>query len=223
MSYASRVGFCDEVAINSGMLSECAGPAVELGLEDGLGLADELGVGSGLRFCGSLTIAGGGVVISTFSFSKGSLVSLGKPGIFGSLSGEAAMPVMSLPFTRRSRLPELATWIHVSGRALSACTEAEKTASRDAFSAVIHLPDGGSRSKSGFLSTHVMWTGCSMIVARRAFGQTCSCTRGETHSSVPCTMPVLGVTLHCSSEINEPVFPPGSLKPPQTRSCAEPG
>src|SRR5207237_10802112 len=145
MSYASRVGFCDEVAINSGMLSECAGRGVERGLEDGLGLADELGVGSGLRFCGSLTIAGGGVVISTFSFSKGSLVSLGKPGIFGSLSGEAAMPVMRLPFTRRSRLPELATWIPVSGRALSVCTEAVKMASRAAFSAVLHFADVGRR------------------------------------------------------------------------------
>src|SRR5437763_7155108 len=156
MSYASRVGFCDEVAINSGMLSECAGAAVALGLEAGLGLADGLGVGGGLRFCGGLTIAGGGVVISVFSFSEGSLVSLGRLGVFGSFSGELATPVMSLPFTRRSRLPELATWIHVSGRALSAFMEAEKVASRDAFSALIHLPDGGSRSKSGFLSTHVM-------------------------------------------------------------------
>src|SRR5205814_8665888 len=136
------------------MLGEYEGAAVALGFAYGLGLADGLGVGSGLPFCGGLTIAGGGVVISVFSVSEGSLGSLGKLGIFGSLSGEVATLVMSLPFTRRSRLPELATGIHVSGRAFSAFTEAEKTASRDAFSAVIHLPDVGSRSKSGFVSTH---------------------------------------------------------------------
>src|SRR6266852_6707658 len=102
MSYASRVGFCNEVAIDSEILAECAGVAVALGLADGLG------EGGGLAFCGGLTTAGG-VVISTFSFSEGSVVSLGKRGIFACLSWEVAAAVMSLPFTRRSRLPELAT------------------------------------------------------------------------------------------------------------------
>src|SRR6266571_99599 len=103
MSYASRVGLCNEVAIDSEILAECAGVAVALGLADGLG------EGGGLAFCGGLTTAGGGVVISTFSFSEGSVVSLGKRGICASLSSEVAASVMSLPFTRRSRLPELDT------------------------------------------------------------------------------------------------------------------
>src|SRR5437764_5283499 len=103
MSYASRVGLCNEVIIDSEIVAECAGVAVALGLADGLG------EGGGLAFCGGLTTAGGGVVISTFSFSEGSLVRSGKRGIFGSLRVKIAAPVMSLPFTRRSRLPELAT------------------------------------------------------------------------------------------------------------------
>jgi hypothetical protein len=168
MSYASRVGLCNEATIDSEIVAECAGVAVALGLADGLGEA------GGLAFCGGLTTAGGGVVVSTFSFSEGSLVSSGKRCIFGSLRRKVAELVISLPFTRRSRLPELATWIHVSGRALSAFTEVEKIASRDAFSAVIHLPDGRNRSKSGFVSTQVTWTRRSRLVARRAFGQTCS-------------------------------------------------
>src|SRR5947208_9776229 len=103
MSYASRVGLCNEVAIDSEILAEYAGVAVALGLADGPG------EGGGLAFCGGLTTAGGGVAISIFSFSEGSGVSLGKRGIFVSLSWEAVAPVMSLPFTRRSRRPELAT------------------------------------------------------------------------------------------------------------------
>ena len=78
MSYASRVGFCNEVAIDSAILSERAGVGV------GLGVADGLGEGGGLAFCGGLTTAGGGVAIAAFSFSEGSVVSLGKRGIFGS-------------------------------------------------------------------------------------------------------------------------------------------
>ena len=103
MSYASRVGLCNEVAIDSEILAEYAGVAVALGLADGL---EE---GGGLAFCGGLTTAGGGVVVSTFSFSEGSLVSSGKRCIFGSLRRKVAELVMTLPFTRRSRLPELAT------------------------------------------------------------------------------------------------------------------
>src|SRR6266480_5145811 len=103
MSYASRVGFCNEVTIDSKILAECAGVAVALGLADGLG------EGGGWAFCGGLTTAGDGVVISTFSFSEGSVVSWGKRGISDSLSWEVVALAMSLPFTRRSRLPELAT------------------------------------------------------------------------------------------------------------------
>src|SRR4051812_37681758 len=170
MSYASRVGLCNEMAMDSDTIAEC--PGVVAGVVVGLG--EGLGEGGGLAFCGGLTTAGGGVVVSTFSFSEGSLVSSGKRCIFGSLRRKVAELVISLPFTRRSRLPELATWIHVSGRALSAFTEVEKIASRDPFSAVIHLPDGRNRSKSGFVSTQVTWTRRSRLVACRAFGQTCS-------------------------------------------------
>src|SRR5207248_3151924 len=109
------------------------------------------------------------------------------------------------------------------GRALSAFTETEKTASRRVFSAAIHLPDGSSLNNSGFASTQVMWMGCSRIVARRAFGHTSSCTSGELHCRGHSTMPVFGVTFQLSSENSDQLLPTASLKPPQTRSCAEPG
>ena len=109
-----------------------------------LGVADGLGDGGGLAFCGGLTTDGAGLAAWLFSFSKGSVVSLGKLGVLGCLGAEVAVAVMSLPFTRRSRFPALATWIHVSGRALSAFTEVEKIACRDAVSAVIHFPANGN-------------------------------------------------------------------------------
>src|SRR5437764_8602270 len=105
MSYVLRGGLCNEMAMESDTIAEC--PGVVAGVVVGLG--EWLGEGGGLAFCGGLTTAGGGVVISTFSFSEGSLVRSGKRGIFGSLRVKIAAPVMSLPFTRRSRLPELAT------------------------------------------------------------------------------------------------------------------
>src|SRR5947207_16016580 len=103
MSYESRVGLCNEVAIDSEILAECVGGAVARGLADGVG------EGGGLAFCGGLTTAGGGVVVWTFSFSEGSLVSSGKRCIFGTLRRKVALLVTSLPFTRISRLTKLAT------------------------------------------------------------------------------------------------------------------
>ena|SRR6266480_2701528 len=103
MSYASRVGFSNEAAIDSETLSERPGVGVAVRLTEGLGK------GGGFAFWTGLTTAGGGVATVTFSFSNGSVISLGKRGTFGSLGWEVATPVMSLPFTRRSRLPELAT------------------------------------------------------------------------------------------------------------------
>ena len=69
---------------------------------------------------------------------------------------EMSPVVIRRPFTRRSRLPEPTTWIHVSSCAVSALTEVEKVACRPAFSPIIQLPDGGSCSKRGFRSTQLM-------------------------------------------------------------------
>src|SRR6266849_2343414 len=103
MSYASKSGFC-ELDIDSELLVECAsftaGAALALGLDEGVG------DGGGFPFSGGLTIAGTGV---DSPFSEGSTVSGGKRGTLGSLSGEAGALTISFPFTRRSRLPEVAT------------------------------------------------------------------------------------------------------------------
>src|ERR1700730_5604242 len=157
MSYASRVDFSTKVAVDSEPLSE-RGEGVALGVADGLGK------GGGLAFCCGVTTACGELAVLAFSFSAASVATLGKRGVFGCLGRETAAPVMSLPFTRRSRLPALATWTHVSERALSAFTEVEKIACGAAFSAVIHFPESGSRSKMGFVFTHVVWAGRSTLV-----------------------------------------------------------
>src|SRR5262249_31716747 len=110
-----------------------------------------------------------------------------------------------------------------SCRAWSALIEVEKTASFPAFSAIIHEPAVGSCSRSGLVSTHAIGTGFPLIADRRAFGQTCSSTKGEVQSSEPSTMPLCEVTLQCSSDINEIILPLGSLMNARTRTCAEPG
>jgi hypothetical protein len=69
---------------------------------------------------------------------------------------EMSGPLIRCPFTRRSRLPEPTTWIHVSWCALSALIEVEKVACRPAFSPRIQLPESGSCSKRGFRSTQPM-------------------------------------------------------------------
>src|SRR6266481_6988719 len=104
MSYASRIGFSTKVAVDSEALSERAGVGVAVGLAAGEG------EGGDLAFCGGLRAAGGGVTIWPFSlaFSEGS-ITLDKRGIFGVLSWEIVALVTTLPLTRRSRFPELAT------------------------------------------------------------------------------------------------------------------
>ena len=88
---------------------------------------------------------------------------------------------------------------------------------------MIHEPEVGSCSRSGFVSTHAIGIGFPLITDRRAFGQSCSSTKGEVHSSEPFTMPLCELTLQCSSDINEVTLPLGSLMNPRTRTCAEPG
>src|SRR5205807_6935615 len=107
MSYASSIGVCNEVAIDSDIIVECVGVVAAATVE--LGIGEGLGDDGALAFCGGIIAVGGGVIISTFSFSEGSVVRSGKCGIFCSFTWEKAAPVMSLPLTRRSRLPELAT------------------------------------------------------------------------------------------------------------------
>src|SRR5207245_6884652 len=63
-----------------------AAATVELGLGEGLG--DD----GALAFCGGIIAVGGGVIISTFSFSEGSVVRSGKCGIFCSFTWEKAAP-----------------------------------------------------------------------------------------------------------------------------------
>ena len=71
------MGSSDEVAIDSTTLSEAVGMGVTPGVADGPG--DD----GGLAFCGGLTTVGGGPVIEPFSFSRDSLVGLGKLGVLG--------------------------------------------------------------------------------------------------------------------------------------------
>src|SRR5215467_260216 len=101
--------------------------------------------------------------------------------------------------------------------------DVENTASVPAFSAMIQEPEVGSCSRRGLVSTHVIGAHVPLIADRRAFGQSCSSTKGEVHSSEPPTMPLWEVTLQCSSDINEITFPLGSLINARTRICAEPG
>ena len=80
----------------------------------------------------------------------------GKRGSRSPSDEEISTGVIRCPFTKRSRFPEAATWIHVSWCAFSAFIEVEKVAWRPAFSLKIQLPDGGSCSKRGFSFTQLM-------------------------------------------------------------------
>src|ERR1043166_4231526 len=91
------------------------------------------------------------------------------------------------------------------------------------FAAIIHEPEVSSCSNSGLVLTHAIGIRFPLIADRRAFGQSCSSTRGEVHSAEPSTIPLCELTLQCSSDINEITLPLGSLNNPRTRICAGSG
>ena len=131
------VGRRNETLIDCTIFVGFGSPVAGVGV--GLAVGEGVGEGAGWLFLGGSIIEDGVAA----PLGDGSAVIGGKRGTLRSLTGVAAWLVMSLPFTRRSRLPELATWIHVSTRVLPALIEVEKTASRAALPAMIHFPDEG--------------------------------------------------------------------------------
>ncbi len=91
--------------------------------------------GGGVAAAGVLAEAGGPFGGRTCSpFCSGVALADGKWGSRSPSDEEMSAVVIRCPFTRRSRLPEPTTWIHVSWCAFSASTEVEKVACRPAFS-----------------------------------------------------------------------------------------
>src|SRR5882724_547413 len=171
MSYASSVTFSggkvgvedatgervsEEGAAEVDEVGECA-PEEEVMLDGeaaGASVCEEergvYAIGGGVAAAGVLAEAGPFGARTCSPFCCGVALADGKWGSRSPPDEEMSAVVIRCPFTRRSRLPEPTTWIHVSWCAFSASTEVEKVACRPAFSPKIQWPDGGSCSKRGF-------------------------------------------------------------------------
>ena len=178
MSYASRVTFSggkvgawdvigERVSTEGGIDLEEVGEYAreEEVVPDGEGVGasvvceEERGLyatGGGVAATGVLAEADPFGGRTCWPFCCGVALADGKWGSRSPPDEEMSAGVIRCPFTRRSRLPEPAIWIHVSWCAFSAFTQVENVAWRPAFSPKIQLPDGGSRSKRGFSFTQLM-------------------------------------------------------------------
>src|SRR5439155_13253948 len=174
MSYASRVTFLEgkvdaEDVIGEGLSDEGGIDMDEVGEYAGEGEVELNGDAAGATVreeAPDVYATGGGVAAGVLAeaarlgrrtcsaFCCGGAVADGK---WGSPSDkEMSALVIRRPFTRRSKLPEPATWIHVSWCAFSALIEVENVACRPAFSPKIQLPEDGSCSKRGFRSSQLL-------------------------------------------------------------------